>query len=215
VHISLKTLASCCLCAVLHLQQEASGVEPSVTTDDGDRFTRLGNVVLDIGTLAELQDQFGPTPLQTSGDAGEFLAWICYETPDGVVAFRSGEMGGPDNQLLGFVLKPKADTSERCSSPSKRKIGHLEIGGLRLGMTKPAFLGIVGPGTVWKGDAATVVFESTRKYSAEALAHLPADVQRQMQTGEMQDYLDVTISLDGRFEAGLLTYLQVWKIESN
>jgi len=55
-----------------------------------------------------------PADLVETGDAGGYEAKLCYLTGAERVRFLSGEMGGPNHQLLGFAVS-RADDSTQCT----------------------------------------------------------------------------------------------------
>jgi len=157
----------------------------------GDHFTHFAGFDLGKGTLSDVQARLGASPLRESGDAGEYEAWICYATPRGEVRFNSGEMGG-GTDLLGFTISK----FEAADCPLVKSPLPVEIGGLRLGMTRKEFQAATGTDVKWANDVGTAVFEY-RETPAGRLA------------------IDASISVIGTFAGDRLVKLAVWKIETN
>jgi hypothetical protein len=164
----------------------------SETGVPGSQFTSFAGFELGRQTLTQVSNVLGPASIVESGDAGDYLASVCYRVPDGVIHFDSGEMGGRDHLLLGFRLsRPDANAAGNCGSwPSSRPMPRLAIGGLSPGMSRTAFAKAVGIHVEWTGDLALASFPSRR-----------GDV-------------DITISVKARFRDDKLEELSTFKIES-
>ena len=156
----------------------------------GERFTRFSGFDLGRTTLADVQARFGSSRIRESGDAGEYLAEICYAAPFGEVRFMSPEIGGGVH-LLGYAIDGIKSTSD-C--PASRHVLPAGAAGLELGMTRRRFQSILGTHVDWTPDTGSARFEfKTTMPSAS---------------------VDTTISIIGTFRGDRLIKLVVWRIES-
>src|SRR5438270_6244138 len=74
----------------------------------GEQFSRpLGFALSADVPLAAVQQKLGSAKLVVTGDAAEHDARICYLMAESGprLEFASGELGGPDNELLEFVIQ--------------------------------------------------------------------------------------------------------------
>lgn len=187
---------------------------PATAQGDGTKFTTLAGFELGKVTLGQITEYLGPAKLLESGDAGEYEAKICYRTNAGLVYFLSGEMGGPEHDLLGFAVS-RNDTTKPCPEfPANRVPKKLNLGGLRLGLTKAEFSRVVATNVQWEGNVGRVVFESKRTMIPSEIEKLPQDVKVATLAGKMQNYFDVVVSMIGIFSGDTLIEFRVWKIET-
>jgi hypothetical protein len=110
----------------------------------GEQFTELLGFRLLQAKLADVQKRLGSVELEQSGDAGEYLATLCYvdRRVHTTVLFKSGEMGGPDHELLGFELRrydDRTDLACRSLDSSETAVPVLQLGPLHLGMMRDAY----------------------------------------------------------------------------
>lgn len=182
--------------------------------DTGERFTRFSTFTLGSGRLSDVVVAVGPVPLKQTGDAGDFIASVCYQTPGGFAAFLAGELDGPEH-ALGGVLLSRARVRPPCTQwPTSKSPPRLSIGGIYLGMSLKAFKDLIIQPIDWQDGWAMVNFESKRKPSPEEFARLPTDLQVAMKNGDTQDYYDVVVSVSARFFQGHLDQFRVWKSET-
>ncbi|MFC1821020.1 hypothetical protein ACFLZG_08065 [Thermodesulfobacteriota bacterium] len=111
----------------------------SYAQDDGSQFTNFAGFDLDSVNLSQVEQKYGSTILIETGDAGEYVAKICYRLGDGILYFMSGEMGGPDHDLLGFTVSSLKNTEECANFPSIKYNLTLNLAGLHLGMSRVDF----------------------------------------------------------------------------
>lgn len=182
--------------------------------EDGLRFTRLADFSLGVGTVADVQARLGASPLVQSGDAGEYVASVCYRSRAGYVVFLSGELDGPEHSLGGYWLSAAPSRPPCATWPGHVALPRLALDRLSLGMTLAAFKREVKVPVAWHGGWAYASFESRRKLSPMEIGRLPGDVQQMVARGETQDFLDVVVSVSARFRNGRLTDLRVWKTET-
>jgi hypothetical protein len=181
---------------------------------DGENFASFAGISLRKTNLSQIVEKFGPAKLVETGDAGEYEAKICYRTPMGLIYFLSGEMGGPEHELLGFGIS-EDDVSKPCGIfPEHQLPPELSIAGLRLGLSKTEFARILATKVQWEGNSGQVFFESKRPMTAKELKSFPADHKAAILAGQAQNYFDVSISVFGKFSNNKLTAFQVWKIET-
>lgn len=187
---------------------------PATAQGDGTKFTTFAGFELGKVTLGQITEYLGPAKLLESGDAGEYEAKICYRTNTGLVYFLSGEMGGPEHDLLGFAVS-RNDTTKPCPEfPANRVPKKLNLGGLRLGLTKAEFSRVVAMNVQWEGSVGRVIFESKRTMTPSEIEKLPQDVKVATLAGKMQNYFDVVVSMIGIFSGDTLIEFRVWKIET-
>ncbi len=192
----------------------ASLGRPALAQDSGAQFTSFAGFRLGTVTLSDVQKKLGNTKLIETGEAGEYEAAICYRTNLGLVYFLSGEMGGSELDLLAFGVS-NSDKTKPCSPfPKKWPSPRLELGGLRLGMTKAQFERVVATKVEWNGNISRAFYQSKRPMTSAEINALSEGVRRMISTGEQQDYFDVLVSVVGTFTEGKLIDFRVWKIES-
>ena len=182
--------------------------------NSGDQFTRFSNFSLGSGTLADIAAIIAPVKIKKTGEAGEFMASICYRTPEGFAAFLAGEMDGPENSLGGFWISRNEVRGPCALWPADRSPPPLVIGKVHLDMTFSEFKQVVNRPIIWADGWAMVNFESVRKLSPEDLARLPSEVLAMMKQGQMQDDMHVFVSVFARFSQGHLQQFRIWKTES-
>lgn len=180
---------------------------------DGARFTSFAGFHLGKATLAQVAKRLGPVKIVETGEAGEYEAKICYRVPDGAIYFLSGEMGGPDHDLLGFGISGSSG-SRACAEFRGPVVPSLELGGLRPGLSKAEFSRIVGGKVDWNGNVGRVAFESRRPITPAEFSALPKGAQEAAKAGQLQDYFDVVVSVVGTFVRGKLSAFEVWKVET-
>jgi len=187
---------------------------PSSAADNGSQFSVWADVELGKLTLAQVAERLGPAELIESGDAGGYEARICYRTPSGVVHFLSGEMGGSSHQLLGFAVSGD-NAALRCGElPAIYRPVSLDLGGLRLGLTKGEFAHVAGTNVRWDANVGRAAIESKRPMTPSDLADFPKAVREDIAVGKVQNYFDVAVSITATFSGEQLSEFSVWKIET-
>ncbi|UQS16158.1 hypothetical protein [Pseudomonas sp. HS6] len=182
--------------------------------NSGEQFTRFSNFALGSGTLADIAAIVAPVKIRKTGEAGEFMASICYRTPEGFAAFLAGEMDGPENSLGGFWVSRDEVRGPCALWPADKSPPSLVIGAVHLDMTFSEFKRVVNRPIIWTSNWATVTFESIRKLSPDELARLPPEVSTMLKQGQHQDYMDVIVSISASFSKGHLQQFRIWKTES-
>ena len=180
----------------------------------GGQFTSFAGFRLGAVTLSQVTNELGHAALVESGDAGEYMASVCYRTPSGLIYFLSGEMGGNEHELLGFRLSRSASAKSCANWPSNRATPKLIVGGLMLGFTKAQFRDAIGTKIRWDNDVAYGNFQTKRMMTRSEIENLSRGAKDPVQAHKEQDYFDVTVSIVGVFKAGRLDELKIWKIES-
>jgi hypothetical protein len=187
---------------------------PAFADETGSQFTSFAGLELGTVTLAQIQEKLGPAKLVETGDAAEYEASICYRTSGGLLIFLSGEMGGPEHQLLGFAVSSR-DRAKACPNlPAKNAPLRLQLAGLYLGMTKEEFKHVVATKVEWDGNIGRAFFQSKRLMTPTEFAKLPKNVQQATLAGNQQNYFDVSVSVIGTFAGENLTEFRVWKVET-
>lgn len=187
---------------------------PVAAQSNGWQFTSFAGFKLGNVTLGQVADDLGPAKLVESGDAGGYQAEICYRTPAGVVSFLSGEMGGRGHRLLGFDISRDEATRPCAKFPAARAPRTLNLAGLRLGQSKAGFAHAVAANVRWEGNIGRVDFESTRTMTPAEMRRIYKDVHEAMRTGQLQNYFDVVVSVEGTFSDDQLIEFRVWKVET-
>jgi hypothetical protein len=120
------------------------------------------NIKLENTNLADMHRRFGSV-IGQSGDASEFLAWLCLHgsDPSGpyVLWLTSGEINGP--AIGGFTwqhLERGAHPDPRCHALSPAAAVHLPIP-IRLGMTQSAIEKLLGPPSARQGGIVMYIHE--------------------------------------------------------
>ena len=189
-------------------------VPPVCGAATGGQFTSFAGFKLGAVTLSQVTKELGHAVLRESGDAGGYMASVCYRTSTGVVYFLSDEMGGNKHYLLGFRLSWSASAKSCANWPLNRPIPKLRVGGLRLGLTKAQFRDVIGTKIRWDNDVAYGDFQTKRMMTTSEIGNLSKGAKELVQAHKEEDYVDVTVSIAGVFKAGKLNELKVWKIES-
>lgn len=98
---------------------------PAFGQEPGSKFTSFAGFKLGRVNFAEVQRRLGPAQLIDAVDldgSGHPTDAVCYRTQAGLVYFLTNDLGGPENELLGFDLTrgdstgPCADWPRRCRS---------------------------------------------------------------------------------------------------
>ena len=187
---------------------------PVYSDEAGGQFTSFAGFRLGAVTLSQVTNELGHAVLEESGDAGGYMASVCYRTPSGLIYFLSGEMGGNEHDLLGFRLSRSASAKSCAIWPSNRATPKLIVGGLMLGLTKAQFRDAIGTKIRWDHDVAYGNFQTKRMMTRSEIENLSRGAKELVRARKEQDYLDVTVSIVGVFKAGRLNELKIWKIES-
>ena len=169
----------------------------------GEDFTRPLGFQLGSMSLEKVRQRLGPAKLQHSGDAGESESVVCYVAAKaGIqIAFKSGELGGPENELQGFSMKAQGTTaSPGCLALTAASEARLKfvVGRLRLGIEREEFRQIVR-----KADG-----EPTRLV-AQFLYQDPTPGRGAPGNGVPWDTL---ITVEGRFVGNKATEISVWRV---
>ncbi|MDE1893364.1 MAG: hypothetical protein KGJ96_06450 [Xanthomonadaceae bacterium] len=182
----------------------------------GARFTSFGGFRLGIGTLADVRAVLGPAKMIESGEAGEYEVRLCYRTKQATVTYLSGEMGGPNHDLLGVSVGATSgpDMIDCPQWPAARREPLPYLAGLTLGMSKNAFKRVVGVDVKQDGDVSRAFFLSRRDFTHTDLTAMPQDVRNLVAGGGSQNCLDVQISVEAYFADDRLTLFKVWKVET-
>jgi hypothetical protein len=180
----------------------------------GDRFTRpLGFALAADVPLAAVQRKLGPATIVYKDDAGDFDERLCYvANPQRlIVEFASGEIGGPEHEVLEFVIAAEdAEPPPNCwrLTPKVARSLKFDVGGLHIGMTRSQFNKTVAP-TAALGDELARMFEYTVPMPAVDVREKSVALGRAL-TPEERHY-DATILVRGTFRAERLVRLQVDK----
>lgn len=180
----------------------------------GSQFTSFAGFELGSSTLADVQKELGSAKMIETGDAGEYVASVCYDVSGGIVLFLAGEIDGHEHNLGGFGIALKTDRKPCSKWPTSHPIPTLVIGGLRLGMSVDEFTHAVGGPIRMEGEKAFVNFESKRKVTSEEIKRLPKDVPKMVATGDQQNYFDIFISVTATFNRGRLQEFRIWKAKT-
>ena len=167
---------------------------PLQASESGEKFVSIGGITLGRATFKDVQTRLGRTTLAPAADPHD--EQLCYLLPSGdvMLLFVSNDLGGPEKSLIGFDVR----TVFGARPPSCLQLSEIpfatDVGGIRLGMTQPQFLKIVGKPV--KVDRKTVVREFARKELLHGL-----------------DY-DIIIFVEGEFRGGKLIGFGVSKTET-
>lgn len=206
--------------AAVWLVAGLAAASPAFGQVAGEDYIVFGDYRLGATTLADIRRDLGRTPLVESGDAGDFIASICYRTPRGAVRFLSSELGGSDHVLLGFDLVKSTSGSMRAKQsvcypwPRQKPAPTLGIGDLRLGMTRADFSRVLHGTVRWENQVAFAEMASRRKMTNAELERLSEKNRRAILTGMQQDYFEVLITVIGTFRGKELIELRIWKAET-
>ncbi len=179
---------------------------PAAAAENVDRFLRFAGITLDeTETLDDVTRRFGAAALQESGEAGEYLASVCYSTDTTLVYFRSHEMGGPERRVLGFAVSTPRDSFHCAPAPSALKAYGTEIGGLKLGMSVAQFTKHLG-GAEWIDEQWCRCFER----------QIPMSEAIRLELGlPVHGLLDEQVSVCGRFEQDALVEYEIWRVQTH
>lgn len=202
-------ILACSVClAVLLLGSNAKA------EDVGAKFTSFAGFELGTVTLADIQRALGSARVVETGDAGEYVASVCYSVPGGVVMFFAGELDGFNHNLGGFGFAKRTDRKPCSKWPKTPAVPDLVLGGLRLGISVSEFTRIVGVPVRVEGRKVYAFFEGKRTMTKEEIQREPQEVRAMIKTGEQQNYFDVVVSVVATFSNGQLQELSIWKTET-
>ena len=190
----MKTLWVALLLAIISI--------PANAEESAEKFTSFFGFALRNNTLlAQVQKVLGSAYLVETGDGGEYDASICYQAKDGFIQFQSGEMGGPQHELLGFSISKKAPNNH-CSKLAKKFFSRsLDLAGLHLGMSQNEFTETVGEKIQPQNGKFVANFDYRRPVTL-----------KEHELDPVIDYADVSISVQGRFSDNHLIAFSTWKI---
>ncbi len=163
--------------------------------EDGARLGTVAGFELGKHNLSDVQARFGPAQIRHVGDAGDSEYSICYRHPSGSIRFASGELGGPDHQLLAFRLSKRAPPQSCATWPSTipLKFGFSNI---RLGMSRSEYNRALARAVTWADTKGTASFQSARQIGGTTF--------------------DVVVTIEGAFNsAGRLQSVAVFRTETN
>jgi hypothetical protein len=174
------------------------GVLFSPLAEAGENGARLGIFAgFELGkhNLSDVQARFGPAQIRHVGDAGESEYSICYRHPSGSIRFASGELGGPDHQLLTFRLSKQAPPQSCATWPSTIPLT-LGFSNIRVGMSRSEYTKALAHAVTWVGTKGTAAFQSAHQIGGTTL--------------------DVVVTIEGTFNsAGRLQSVAVFRTETN
>ena len=177
------------------------------------QFSTYGGLRLNSDTLASVQKKLGPSHIFTTGDAGEFEAWVCYALPNAQVEFNSGEIGG-GTDLLGFTLVRHGRNKHCPWWPKAVPQPSLSLGPIRLGASRAEFQAAFPRHVEWKQKTATATYEYQRLMTHQEVARLPEAARKATESDTSLLKLDVSFTVIGDFTHGHLVKLTVWQIET-
>ena len=169
----------------------------------GEEFSRPLGYQLGGMRLEEVRQRLGPARLQQSGDAGESEQVVCYvAAKTGIqIAFKSGELGGPENELQGFSMKVQGpNASPECLTLTPEREARLKfaIGRLRLGIAREDFRRIVQSAA---GEPTHLVAQFLYQDRAPGRGAPGNGV-----------HWDTLITVEGRFVDDKATEVSVWRV---
>ena len=162
----------------------------------GEQFSFVDQFALGENTFADVQHRLGSALVTESGDAGGYLARMCFIVSDGlVIHFMAGPLGGPEHFLGGFEIAKAASLSSLAQCAQSQVAVDTTVGGLFLGIARDDFRRIVDPMGQYPTDNTSFVFE-----------------HKQMINRQEHDLL---IFVEASFEDGRMVRLGVHKTETN
>ncbi len=176
--------------------------------ESGDRFTKIGEFQILKVTLHQVKMKLGPSRFTASGQAGDYQASIQYQADGVYVNFFSGEMGGPQLDLLGFSISRSRRGNAKVKISTSRLPLQTNIAGIHLGMSRNEFTNLLGVKVDWLGDKASSVFKWQQPYT-------PVEQKRLDPSNSAPDrhffYMEVWV--EGTFSQDNLVAFSVWKSE--
>lgn len=183
---------------------------------EAERFTRIAGFSLaDLPSFEGYARKLGASPVESSGDAGEFDTRVCYRSVEGgsVVELFHGEVD------WGFSVHVPRPQDEKCPIAQALTADQLNIAGVALGMTIAQYRALAGkPSGVVRGHRIKNVFEYTHVLTDAELSEMIERHQRSgypAQDREELRHWDVEITLSAAFLAGHLTSFTVDRVETN
>lgn len=168
--------------------------------EPGEQFARPLGLPLVTTTVAEIQEQLGPAPITQTGHYENVVCYI-WPTHATLVTFMSqgeGLSGRFTMRSLGEAAPPEC----RHLAPSVVRGRELQVGGLRLGMSRGAFEALLGKVAPLPGGMVGATFERTEPIDRHAHPLATADT------------LYVSIVVGARFDHDHLVELEIWKTMS-
>jgi hypothetical protein len=104
-------------------------------------------------SFPQVAARLGTAHLYQSGDAGEFMVWVCYRTTvegdSAILAVISSELGGGERVTSFSLFRPGRDwrIERQCASLSLPASAIVTDRGIRLGMTRAQVEERLGPPT--------------------------------------------------------------------
>jgi len=152
-------------------------------------------------TLAQVMSALGPSKVVETGDAGDYLARLCYQSADPsnptYLVLESNEMGGSE-YVMGFQISrgdARRDADLPCAALQVGAKGIVVTPGLELGARQRRLLARFGPA---QADSCGFV----RYAHGRGLGRTEAD-----------EWTELSV-LDLEFRADTLVWLGAWKVIS-
>jgi hypothetical protein len=182
---------------------------------DAERFTRIAGFSLaNLPSFEDYAQKFGVSPVESSGDAGEFDTRVCYRSVEGgaVVELFHGEVD------WGFSMHVARPQDEKCPVAQALSADQLNIAGVALGMTIGQYQALAGKPSRIQDNRIKNVFEYTHVLTDAELSEMVERDRRNgypVQDSEDLRRWDVGITLSATFLAGHLTSFTVDRVETN
>jgi hypothetical protein len=118
------------------------GIDMNPLHEPGNTFTQFLGINLMQDRLDEVVAKLGKSPVMAKGDGAEYVGKACYliDNSDTVIEFSEWELGS------GCAIRKRTANDVTSCAPLKNKISnrHIEINGLKLGISKEDVLRIFG-----------------------------------------------------------------------
>lgn len=177
----------------------------------GGQFAKIGPFQLEKGNLKAVQRVLGHSRVIETGEAGDYEAVIHYQAKGGFVSFYSNEMGGLENQLLGFSVRKSLKTPIHGKVPKLKRQFSLNVAGIHLGMTRSEFERVLAVTVEWHGNEGHVYF-STKVPMSETEIQKSEMAQDELKRTGGPLFYDASVSVTGTFDQDHLQGFQIWKV---
>ena len=177
----------------------------------GERFTSIYNIKLNTVNLKDITRQFGEAKKFHISNSHKEEA-VCYSLAEinAYILFSTGELGGPDDELLGITIMSNNVYNYPCSQP-KTKLSNPIISGIKLGLSVADFKNIVGEPLKRIGPGKFIRdYSFERKLTKDEIEK----ISEHSKNINERPLADVSVSIFGKFRSKKLIKCKVWRVET-
>ena len=187
----------------------------SAAPQDAERFTHIAGFNLEeLYSFDDLAGKFGKSKIDSSGDASNYEARVCYKASDGkaIIIFFHGEVD------WGFTIRKPIKSDSQCPKSNALTPSKINVAGISLGMGKSEYIKLVGKPQSSNAEHIKHEFQYVHTLTDQELKEMR---EKSLKNGYKENSpeewrkWDVIISLDATFEENHLTAITIYRVETN